>query len=580
MRNIKFAVTMLCTLLLVTGMEARSRRHASRKHYRTVRYARNKAPQKNVRKAPDRTFQIEDSMLNAPTQPIQTKILISDKDIPNIYVTKLDSTLHLYETELDQRIMPCANDSNFVGVKLTDSLYIQRLQQIPSIMELTYNNIVRDYIELYTIRKHRLTSYILGQSDYYFPMFDDALEAEGIPQELKYLPVIESSLNPIAYSPAGASGLWQFIASTGKMYGLTINSLVDERRDPIKASKAAARYLKHLYGIYHDWTLVIAAYNCGPGNVNKAIRRAGNEHDYWAIYNYLPKETRGYVPAFIAATYTMHYYKEHNICPAIVTRPLALDTIQVRDRVHLKQIAAVLNINIKDLRIMNPQYRHDVIPGNGVPYTLCLPINKINQYEMYKNTILAYQVPNYTPPRARVEPGGELLAANKSKKDSVSTIADTTKQQLVADNSAKEKEKVEQAKIEEKQNQQALRLAQRQRANRLRNERLAKEKAEKEKAEKEELAQQEEQSQEEEKAAKRKSRHNSELLASNEESKAKGEKQDNTDEEGYRVRPGDTLYSIASKNKVTVVKLRKWNSLKSDDLKIGQTIVVKRKSNR
>ena len=205
MRNIKFAVTMLCTLLLVTGMEARSRRHASRKHYRTVRYARNKAPQKNVRKAPDRTFQIEDSMLNAPTQPVQTKILISDKDIPNIYVTKLDSTLHLYETELDQRIMPCASDSNFVGVKLTDSLYIQRLQQIPSIMELTYNNIVRDYIELYTIRKHRLTSYILGQSDYYFPMFDDALEAEGIPQELKYLPVIESSLNPIAYSPAVAS---------------------------------------------------------------------------------------------------------------------------------------------------------------------------------------------------------------------------------------------------------------------------------------------------------------------------------------------------------------------------------------
>ena len=208
---------------------------------------------------------------------------------------------------------------------------------------------------------------------------------------MKYMSIIESALNPRAYSRARAVGLWQFMYGTGKLYGLTINSLVDERMDPVKASHAAARFASDLYSIYHDWILVIAAYNCGPGNVNKAIRRSGGKTNYWDLYYYLPRETRGHVPAFIAAAYVMNYYSEHNLKPRKVDLPLASDTIMIHDNLHMKQVAEVLNIPLKQLHDLNPQYRTDVIPAKGKSYALRLPMEQTVNFIAYEDSIFNYQ---------------------------------------------------------------------------------------------------------------------------------------------------------------------------------------------
>ena len=255
-----------------------------------------------------------------------------------------------------------------------DSVYIDRLVKMPTVMEMAYNEVVRKYIDTYVEGKMReKVSYMLGAANFYIPIFEEALEAYGLPLELKYLPIIESALNPSAVSRAGAAGLWQFMTSTAKIYGLTINSLVDERRDPIKSTWAAARYLKDLYDIYKDWNLVIAAYNCGPGNVNKAIKRTEGKADYWEIYYNLPKETRGYVPAFIAANYVMTYYCDHNICPMQTDLSMTTDTIHVNRQLHFKQIAEVCDIPMDEIRDLNPQYRRDIIPGNSQECILRLP---------------------------------------------------------------------------------------------------------------------------------------------------------------------------------------------------------------
>lgn len=253
------------------------------------------------------------------------------------------------------------------------SVYRDRLNRIPCVMEMTYNNVVQKYIDQYTGRLRHSVSYILGASNFYIPIFEDALCFYQIPLELKYLPVIESAFNPRARSRVGAMGLWQFMPATGKRYGLAINSLVDERCDPIKASYAAARYLKDLYDIFGDWTLVIAAYNCGPGNINKAIHRSGGERDFWKIYPYLPRETRGYVPAFIAANYVMNYYGDHNILPMRASVPANTDTIVVSRDVELDRIANLCNIDIHELKMLNPQYSTNLVPGYKMNCTLRLP---------------------------------------------------------------------------------------------------------------------------------------------------------------------------------------------------------------
>ncbi len=296
----------------------------------------------------------------------------------------------------------CDKSGDF-NITYPDSVYINRLYAMPTVMEMAYNQITRSYINMYTERRRSQVEYMLGLGKYYFPIFEQALERHRVPLELKYLPVIESALNPKALSPAGASGLWQFMAHTGRLYGLEVNSLVDERRDPIKASDAAARYLAHMYSIYGDWNLVIAAYNCGPGNVNKAIRRSGGKRDYWAIYPYLPRETRGYVPAFIAANYAMTYYKKHNLCPMEYTGKEPTDTIHVNKTLHLQQIAEVINIPLERLRDMNPQYKTDVVPGNYRTYSICLPVSKVGEFIHNQDSIFTHRSSDFLVHRKVVE---------------------------------------------------------------------------------------------------------------------------------------------------------------------------------
>lgn len=303
------------------------------------------------------------------------------------------------------------------AVSFADSVYINRLYSLPTKMELAFNPVVRDYIEMYAGRRRNQVSYMLGEGKYYFPLFEEALDKEGIPLELKYLPVIESALNPIARSRVGATGLWQFMAGTGKMYDLEINSLVDERRDPHKSTQAAARYLKDLYGIYGDWNLVIAAYNCGPGNVNKAIRRSGGQTDYWAIYPYLPKETRGYVPAFIAATYIMNYHDEHNICPAECKNPASIDSLMIDKTIHFQQIADNLNVSVEDLRQFNPQFKSDIIPGDYKGYSLNLPIDKLSLFLDKRSDIYTYKADQYLTHRKIA--GVDVVGGNRAASNAV-----------------------------------------------------------------------------------------------------------------------------------------------------------------
>ena len=283
-------------------------------------------------------------------------------EFPEAMTFELDSLLNLYmsKTYLDEDNDCRMKDVNPVFEK---EVYIDRLKRMPTIIEMPYNEVVQKFIDRYSGRLRHSVSYMLGASNFYMPIFEEALETYGLPLELKYLPVIESALNPTAVSRVGATGLWQFMLATGKRYGLEVNSLVDDRRDPIKSSYAAANYLKDLYKVFGDWNLVIAAYNCGPDQINKAIHRAKGSKDYWQIYPYLPKETRGYVPAFIAANYIMTYYCEHNICPMTTRLPAKTDTVMVDRNVHLEQIAAVCNIDIEQLRTLNPSYRRDIAPG-------------------------------------------------------------------------------------------------------------------------------------------------------------------------------------------------------------------------
>ena len=281
----------------------------------------------------------------------------------------------------------CTSDT--IIAELPDSIYKQRLQDLPFIIEVPYNEVVRRYILRYVKHSPRQLASLQRKAQYYFPIFEDILAKHQLPFELCYLPVIESALNPQAHSPVGAAGLWQFMPATGKKYGLEINSLIDERMDPIRSTEAACQFLKALYNVFGDWNLVIAAYNCGPGNVNKAIHRAGGKRDFWSIYPFLPRETRGYLPIFIAASYAMNYAELHGICPAPLEMTMVTDTIITTQRQHFKQISANLDITIAELRRLNPQYAHDIIPG-GKQYALCLPIQLSGGYIDQQDSIVAY----------------------------------------------------------------------------------------------------------------------------------------------------------------------------------------------
>ena len=363
-------------------------------------------------------------------------------EFPEAMTYDLDSLLNLY---MSKTYLSGDNDCQMTDVNpvYTKEDYVERLSRIPSIMELAYNDVVQKFIDRYSGRLRYSVSYMLGAANFYMPIFEEALEAYKLPLELKYLPIIESALNPKAVSRAGATGLWQFMLATGKQYGLEVNSLVDERRDPVKSSYAAARYLKALYRIFGDWNLVIAAYNCGPENINKAIRRAraaaghaqddtpltAAEKDYWHIYPYLPAETRGYVPAFIAANYIMTYYCEHNICPMTTRLPAQTDTIMVHRNVHLQQIAGVLGLDIDMLRSLNPEFRHDVVPGLTKPYAIRLPLADTGRFIDNEDSIYAYRadellnkrievtinddVPTYKPKKTRTTRRNTRASRNK-----------------------------------------------------------------------------------------------------------------------------------------------------------------------
>ncbi len=346
--------------------------------------------------------------------------------VPDSWDTNLDSLLN----SLHVKYYTKRSDNRVGGenVVVSDSVYIDRLSRLPRVIELPYNEIIRTCIDLYVDRRRNLMEYMLGLADFYFPMIEQTLDRYGLPLELKYLAVVESALNPTIVSRAGACGLWQFILPTGKMYGLEINSLVDERRDPVKATDAACRYFKDMYEIFGDWNLVIAAYNCGPGGVKKAINRANGSSDYWEIYPYLPKETRTYVPLFIAANYAMNYYAEHNLIPVQAELPLSTDTVMISQQIHFDQIAEVLKMDKEQLRLLNPQYKRDIVPGNFKPYALLLPSVHAYGFAGLEDTIAHHRADEFFANRTFV---GKGTGSNKEKVnhkvvsgESVTTIAD------------------------------------------------------------------------------------------------------------------------------------------------------------
>ena len=335
-------------------------------------------------------------------------------DFPVAMTEDVDSLLSLYHAKV---YLSIDNDCQMHDVNpvFSPEVYIDRLKRLPTVMEMPYNEIVQSFIDRYTNRLRRSVSFMLGASNFFMPIFEEALETYQLPLELKYLPIIESALKPNAVSRAGASGLWQFMTSTGKDYGLEINSLVDERRDPLRSSYAAAHYLSDLYNIFNDWNLVIAAYNCGPATITKAIHRAGGEKDYWKIYPYLPHETRGYVPAFIAANYVMNYYCEHNICPMRCELPAKTDTIMVNTNVHFSQIAEVLGVDLELLRSLNPSYRRDVIPGNIKPSPIRMLPNDITRFIDLQDSIFTYRADELLTKRATVAVSNDSFSSKKSR---------------------------------------------------------------------------------------------------------------------------------------------------------------------
>lgn len=340
-------------------------------------------------------------------------------DMPEGLTDEVDSLLMLYN---NQQYLQVDAECNFPNVNPTyePEVYQERLSKLPTIIEMPYNSIIQQFLDRYSGRLRRTVSIMLGSQNFYMPIFEEALEAYGLPLELKYLPVIESGLNPKAVSRVGATGLWQFMLATGRQYGLEVTTLSDERRDPVKASFAAAHYLSDLYRIFGDWSLVIAAYNCGPENINKAIHRAGGAKDYWKIYPYLPHETRGYVPAFIAANYIMNYYCEHNICPMISTLPAKTDTIVVDKDYHFDQIAAVLNIDKKKIEALNPQYRREIINGATKPCVIRLEPNEIIAFIDNQDSIYAYRRDELLTKRSLVEVPQDVPSYSYSSKRSSS----------------------------------------------------------------------------------------------------------------------------------------------------------------
>ena len=292
--------------------------------------------------------------------------------LPESFDMALDSLLNARYKEYYSLSKPHRQASKR-ELESKDQLYRDRLAQMESAIPLTYNPAVREAIDLYVNRRSNLMSLMLSRATYYFPIIEEELDRQGLPLELKYLAIVESALNPTAVSRMGATGFWQFMLRTGKIYGLTINSVVDERMDPRKSTRAMCEYFKDMYALYGDWMLAIAAYNCGPGNINKAIRRSGGKRDFWEIFPYLPRETRSYVPFFIAAFYSMEYYREHDIRPSAIHIPIATDTVHLARRCTTRELAEITSVSLDTIELLNPMYKKGIIPGNQQSQVIVLP---------------------------------------------------------------------------------------------------------------------------------------------------------------------------------------------------------------
>ena len=340
-----------------------------------------------------------------------------DFEVPNYMMEEVDSMLNCWQARNLLKALDY-DTTQYKDIKITDTLYAERLQSMPTIVKMPYNRMVRSCIEAYTTKNRSLVAYMLGISEFYMPIIEEEIDKAGIPNELKYLPIIESALNPKAVSRANAKGLWQFMFSTAKLYGLKSNNYIDERFDPIKSTKAAVRYLADLYKLFGKWELAIAAYNCGPGNVKKAIVRSDGKTDFWELYYYLPRETRGYLPMFIAANYIMTFHKEHGIFPIEPSTPISTDTVVVSKNLHFKQIAEVCGAEIDEIRALNPQYIKDIIPGENEPYVLRLTNNLVTDFLANEDSIYRHKEQEFFP-RVSI---AEMLKQAKANDDGRGTL--------------------------------------------------------------------------------------------------------------------------------------------------------------
>lgn len=346
----------------------------------------------------------------------------SEPDVPDYSrYESIDSLLSIFyiQRSMDNDVIYPNIDSTDVAADLPDSVYIERLSKITSPVHLSYNKQIRNCIIAYTQKHKEKSEVILGLAEYYMPIFEEIFDQYGLPHELKGMAVIESALNPLAVSRVGATGMWQFMYRTGKHYNLNVTSFVDDRRDPVASAHAAAKYLRDLYSVFDDWNLAIAAYNCGEGNVKKAIRRAGGKTDYWEIYPYLPRETRGYVPLFVGATYMLHYHKEHGLIPVKAEMPIQTDTIMVDRMLHFEQVSALIDIPVQQLRDLNPQYRRDIIPGKEKPYTLTLPYEYTTAFIDREEEIYSYKDSIYFNPKVLAAPADYTMGSTPDGKTKI-----------------------------------------------------------------------------------------------------------------------------------------------------------------
>ncbi|HPE39838.1 MAG TPA: transglycosylase SLT domain-containing protein [Bacteroidales bacterium] len=328
-----------------------------------------------------------------------TEAAITDQNFQEQLIKEMDEMLDLWyiKSQIPKAINSSLYDDT-TDVVFSDSLIYQRLRAINTVVPLAYNNSVKRWIELYVYKRKKSSSVLMGLSTYYYPFMREIFDKYGVPEELIYLTIIESGLNPIAVSRMGATGIWQFMHGTGKVYGLEVNTFVDDRRDPIKATDAAARHLKDLYNIFNDWGLAISAYNCGAGNVRKAISRSGGKTDFWSVRSYLPRETQNYFPAYIAALYLVTYHQQHGIPSAKISIPFAVDTVMIHHELHFEQISAVLEIDMEEIKILNPQYKRMVIPAYSEPYPLRLQNKDIIRFIELKDSICQFKYADYFTP--------------------------------------------------------------------------------------------------------------------------------------------------------------------------------------